>query len=66
MRKDATKLLVNGILLSTRTCPQCGSRMKEADRVHESGSIFIWYECENAKCDGQWLQKYQKRMDVAV
>ncbi len=64
--KDTTRLLVDGILLSRRTCPQCGSLMKEIERVIESGSIFIWYECENAKCDGQWLQKYQRQMDVAV
>ena len=66
MRRDATKLLVDGILSSTRICPECGSRMKEIERATESGSIFIWYECENANCDGQWLQKYQRQMDVAV
>jgi hypothetical protein len=66
IRKDAAKLLVDGILLSTRRCPDCGATMKETNRVSENGSIFIWYECENANCDGQWLQKYQRQMDVAV
>ncbi len=66
IRKDAAKLLVDGILSSTRRCPDCGATMKETGRVSENGSIFIWYECENANCDAQWLQKYQRQMDVAV
>ena len=65
-RKDATKLPADGILLSMQKCPDCGAKMSETDRVVENGSIFVWYECENANCDGQWLQKYQRQMDVAV
>jgi len=53
IRKDATKLLVDGILLSTRRRHDCGAKMSETDRVVENGSIFVWYECENANCDGQ-------------
>ncbi len=64
--KDTTKLLLDGFILSRRSCPQCGSRMKEIERVTENDSIFVWYECENANCDGQWLQKYQRHLDIAV
>ncbi len=64
--KDTMKLLLDGLLLSRRSCPQCGSRMKEIERVTENDSIFVWYECENANCDGQWLQKYQRQLDIAV
>jgi hypothetical protein len=66
IRKDATKLLVDGIILSRRICPDCGATMRETDRVTESGATFIWYECENANCEGQWLQKYDRQMDVTV
>jgi hypothetical protein len=66
VRNGATKLLVDGIILSRRTCPDCGAMMKETQRVVESGSTFIWYECENPNCDSQWLQKYDAQIGIAV
>lgn len=38
-------------------CPTCGNFMAEADSVRENGFSFIWYECPDANCGGQWLEK---------
>ena len=40
-----------------RFCPDCGCAMTEVDRVHEDGFAYIWYECSQVDCDGQWLDK---------
>ena len=48
-------LLVN--LASKHLCPECSSSMKEVDRVNENGFIYIWYECNQPHCNGQWLEK---------
>ncbi len=42
---------------SGRVCPDCGGSMNEVDRVHEEGFAYIWYECAEIGCDGQWLEK---------
>jgi hypothetical protein len=42
---------------SSRRCPDCGSSMTEVDRVNEDGFAYIWYECAETNCDGQWLEK---------
>ena len=38
-------------------CPECGSRMTEVDRLKEDGTVYVWYQCRNDTCKGQWLQK---------
>ena len=38
-------------------CPDCGGSMNEVDRVKENGFAYIWYECTEIECDGQWLEK---------
>ena len=38
-------------------CPECGGVMSEVARVNENGFAFIWYECVQDSCDGQWLEK---------
>ena len=44
--------------MTKRPCPRCRQKMTEMGRVNESGFVFIWYQCSEAGCDGQWLQKY--------
>jgi hypothetical protein len=39
------------------SCPVCGGAMLEIDRMVESGSLYIWYECSTTDCDEQWLSK---------
>lgn len=38
-------------------CPACGAVMLEVDRLREGGHMFIWFECSQKDCGGQWLQK---------
>ena len=38
-------------------CPECGTKMTEAERADEGNAVFIWYECSRDNCAGQWLQK---------
>ncbi len=38
-------------------CPECGSRMTEVQRCNENRIVYIWYECIEHSCDGQWLRK---------
>jgi hypothetical protein len=38
-------------------CPECGGSMTEVERVNENGFAYIWYECSQIDCDGQWLEK---------
>lgn len=38
-------------------CPDCGCLMTEVERVTESGYTFVWYECRQDNCNGQWLEK---------
>lgn len=38
-------------------CPVCRGEMTEAERVQENGFVFVWYECRQPGCDGQWLEK---------
>ncbi len=40
-----------------KRCPECNEEMKEVERCNESGVLFVWYECGQDNCDGQWLQK---------
>lgn len=40
-----------------RICPECGSKMTQADRISENGVIYVWYKCSEESCTGQWLQK---------
>jgi len=47
---------------SSRICPDCGSSMTEVDRVNENGFAYVWYECEQTECDGQWLEKRAIRL----
>jgi hypothetical protein len=42
--------------VNSQCCPQCGSQMKEAERRKEGATIFVWFDCIKADCDGQWLQ----------
>ncbi len=43
--------------VTTRLCPNCRGMMTEVDRVFENNAIFIWYECTDTRCGGQWLDK---------
>lgn len=45
-------------------CPDCRGAMAEVDRVNENGFSFIWYECMQANCNGQWLEKKAGQMEV--
>ncbi len=38
-------------------CPACGAVMLEVDRLREGSHVFIWFECSQKDCGGQWLQK---------
>lgn len=38
-------------------CPNCGSPMYEADKLHEGHYSFVWFECSKHGCNGQWLHK---------
>jgi hypothetical protein len=38
-------------------CPDCGAKMAEVERVTEKGYFYIWYECTQQNCPGQWLEK---------
>lgn len=38
-------------------CPNCRASMTEVDRLFENGALFIWHECPQACCEGQWLDK---------
>ncbi len=42
-----------------KKCPICRNSMDEVDRVIENENLFVWYECMNVDCDGQWLEKKQ-------
>ena len=44
-------------VLKRHLCPECGSVMSEVARTNENGFAFIWYECVQQNCDGQWLEK---------
>ena len=41
-----------------KLCPECGEQMVEVDRVVENNLTYVWFECSNDNCDGQWLQSY--------
>ena len=60
IEKSEIGLLVDGFFLTKRPCPQCGEKMREIDRVNENSFVFVWYECTNPVCDGQWLQKFTR------
>jgi hypothetical protein len=51
----ARKELLKGKI--ARMCPDCGGSMNEVDRVNEDGFTYIWYECAEVGCDGQWLER---------
>ena len=38
-------------------CPECGQYMQEVARLDEDGDIYIWYECDQENCPGQFLRK---------
>jgi hypothetical protein len=40
-----------------RWCPECGGSMSEVNRCNEGQAVFIWLNCSNNGCDGQWLEK---------
>ena len=40
-----------------RPCHECGGSMKEVDRRNENQTLFVWLNCSNNDCDGQWLRK---------
>jgi hypothetical protein len=42
---------------NNRLCPNCGNVVAPVDSVHENGFSFVWYECRDANCGGQWLEK---------
>ena len=45
------------LLANAVSCPECKSQMKEAERREENGATFVWFECSNTDCNGQWLRK---------
>jgi hypothetical protein len=52
-------------LADKHMCPNCRGAMAEVDRVNENGFSFIWYECMQANCNGQWLEKKVGQMEGA-
>jgi len=38
-------------------CKECGKAMTEVERHRENGALFVWYQCTQDDCNGQWLQK---------
>jgi hypothetical protein len=40
-----------------KPCPECGEPMEERERMEEDSAIFIWYQCAQKGCCGQWLTK---------
>ncbi len=38
-------------------CPDCGCLMTEVERLRENGFTFVWFECRQPYCNGQWLEK---------
>jgi predicted RNA-binding Zn-ribbon protein involved in translation (DUF1610 family) len=44
-------------LTKEKQCPECGKKMEEIDRCRENRALFIWYECSQNDCSGQWLRK---------
>ncbi len=42
-------------------CPECGGPMTEVDRRNENQALFVWLNCNNNDCDGQWLRKIPSR-----
>ena len=44
-----------------RPCPECGGPMKEVDRRSENETLYVWLDCNQNNCDGQWLQKTQHK-----
>jgi hypothetical protein len=40
-----------------KLCPECGGKMTETERVCENGTTFVWFQCSDEHCNGQWLQK---------
>ena len=53
---DSRRQLLEG-LISKHFCPECGGSMKEVDKVNENDFEYIWYECNQPDCNGQWLEK---------
>jgi hypothetical protein len=39
------------------SCPECKGQMKEEERRHENGALFIWLKCHRPDCHGQWLKR---------
>jgi hypothetical protein len=40
-----------------QSCPDCGSTMKEVERIDENGCAFIWYKCTETDCGGHGLER---------
>jgi len=38
-------------------CPVCKRAMVAVDSSREDDFSYIWYECKDVHCDGQWLEK---------
>ncbi|MFI4910497.1 MAG: hypothetical protein ACIAQZ_02390 [Sedimentisphaeraceae bacterium JB056] len=38
-------------------CPVCYRPMFEAEKLIENESLFVWYECPDKDCHGEWLEK---------
>lgn len=38
-------------------CPQCQTPMKETYRTKENNFIYVWHDCPQPSCGGQWLEK---------
>ncbi len=51
-------------LNSEQCCPECGAIMTEADRLAEGRALFVWYTCSRVGCDGQWLRKFAKDVQI--
>lgn len=55
MTKKAIKVV--GGMIGYRLCPVCRKVMTPVDSNEENGFFYIWYECGDIHCDGQWLEK---------
>ena len=54
---ECENMVYEKIFANLFSCPECKSKMEEAERREESGVVFIWFKCSHLDCCGQWLQK---------
>ena len=61
MRNSGFLLEKSQLAGKERGCPECGGSMSEVNRRNEGQAVFVWLNCSNNDCDGQWLEKIPPR-----